>query len=110
MTQLRAERSKKPRTNTAKRRTNKSSKNRKQKKQTGKLTLRKRLKRINKSAMLKGVELQLELEEALPQVVVGVVDKVHRVVATLEVKEMKWMTENNMRVAELFKKSDLISK
>ena len=89
MTQLPDERSKKLRTSTAKKRTSKSSKNRKQKKRQDKLTLRKRPKRINKSAMLKGVELQLELEEALPQVVVGVVDKVHRVVATLEVKEMK---------------------
>ena len=106
MTQLRDERSKKQRISTAKKRTSKSSKNKKQKKRQGKLTLRKRPKMINKNAMLKGVEL----EEALPQVVEEVVDKVLRVVLTHGVKEMKWMTENNMRVAELFKKSDLISK
>lgn len=89
MTQLPAEKSKKLRTSTAKKRTSKSSKNRKQKKQIGKLTQRKRPRRINKSAMHKGVDLQVELEEALPQEVEGVEDKVLREVVSHELKDKK---------------------
>lgn len=89
MTQLPAEKSKKLRTSTAKKRTSKSSKNRKQKKQIGKLTLRKRPRRINKSAMHKGVDLQVELEEALPQEVEGVEDKVLREVVSHEHRDNK---------------------